>query len=302
LLAVFGITAILAALPDLWYHQRVMGNWLRPESLELRHFGWAFVGMTFSQMAQDILSAREFLYLAPLVVYGAWQQWQDQREKFVLLGSWAVAVVLFHLPYQALRLRDLLSIFPVLCWWAGFGGVRLWRSVRRLLQRVQALRDSQYLKGFCYAMGVAGLLLARSTPTLLLARASDIDAFGHLNRYQRTGFARIGQDTEPTGLIGASLNSGAIELHGDRTTFRPAVWSDDEMYAFVDHMLEQEQPVYLLQDGLEMRAPLAAAREHYDLQLVGRYDIPFYHTGGGSTGALVPLYRLYPTTAPGRAQ
>jgi len=302
LLAVFGISALLAALPDLLYHRWVMGNWLRPESLELRHFGWGFVGMMFSRMARDLVSAREFLYLAPMVVYGAWRQWQCQREKSVLLGSWMVAVVVVHLPYEALRLRDLLSIFPVLCWWAAFGMVGLWPSVRRLLQRVQALRNSQYVKGFCYGMVVTGLLLLRSRQILLLARASDIDAFGHLNGYQRAGFALIGQDTDPAGLIGASLNSGSIELHGERTTFRPAVWSRDEMYTFVDHMLAQGQSVYLLQDGLEMRAPLAAARARYDLQLLGRYDIPFYHTGGGSSGALVPLYRLYPSTVAGRAQ
>ena len=48
----------------------------------------------------------------------------------------------------------------------------------------------------------------------------------------------------------------------------------------------------MLDDGLEMAAPLAEARGHYDLQIVGRYDIPFYHTGGGSTGGRFPLYRL----------
>jgi hypothetical protein len=129
-----------------------------------------------------------------------------------------------------------------------------------------------------------------------LARASDVDSFGHLNGYQRAGFASIGQDTEPTALIGASLNSGAVELHAQRTTFRPAVWQLDEMYDFVDHALAEGQPLYLLLDGLEMRAPLAAARQRYSLELVGRYDIPFYHTGGGSSGGLVPLYRLCPTT------
>ena len=301
-LAVFGITALLAVLPDLWYHRWVMGNWLRPESLELRHFGMGFVVKTLWQLAQDLLSAREFLYSAPLVVYGAWRQWQDQRDKFVLLCSWLAALVLVHLPYEALRLRDLLSIFPVLCWWAGFGAVGLWQHVKRLLQQVQALPDREYVRGFCYAMIVAGLLLLRSGQTLSLAQASDINAFGHLNGNQRDGFARIGLDTEPTGLIGASLNSGPIELHSQRTAFRPAVWRAEDMYTFVDFMLGQGQPVYLLQDGLEMEAPLAAARERYQVRLVGRYDIPFYHTGGGSTGELVPLYRMYPTDATRRAQ
>jgi hypothetical protein len=280
----------------------VMGHWLRPESLELRHFGWAFTGRTLTRMIQDLLSAQEFLYMGLLVLYGAWRQWRRQRAQFVLLSSWVAGVVLVHLPYEALRLRDLLSVFPVLCWWAGYGASGLWPHVRRLLHRFPVLRSSEYLKGFCYATVIAALLLVRGSRSLSLAQASDIDAFGHLNAYQRNGFASIGQDTEHAALIGASLNSGAVELHSQRMTFRPAVWRPDELHTFVDHMLAEGRPVYLLQDGLEMRAPLTAARERYTMQLMGRYDIPFYYTGGGSVGGLVPLYRLYPTTVPRRVQ
>jgi hypothetical protein len=143
---------------------------------------------------------------------------------------------------------------------------------------------------------LALLLLLRTRTTLELVRASDFDAFGYLNAFQRAGFAQIGQGTEATALVGASLNSGAVELHGKRTAFRPAVWRSDELYTFADDALARGVPLYLLEDGLEMAGPLTAARQRYELQLVGRYDIPFYHTGGGSAGGRVALYRVEPRT------
>jgi len=41
-----------------------------------------------------------------------------------------------------------------------------------------------------------------------------------------------------------------------------------------------------------MAAPVAAARERYELEWLGRYDVPFYHTGGGSTGGRVSFFRI----------
>jgi hypothetical protein len=155
-------------------------------------------------------------------------------------------------------------------------------------------RLSTYGVGLACAWLLVLVLLVRTGGTLQLFRATDFDAFGRLNAHQRAGFEHIGQQTEASALIGASLNSGSLELHSGRTSFRPTVWQGDELYTFLDHMMSQGVPVYLLRDGLEMGAPLAAARQRYEFRLVGRYDIPFYYTGGGSRGALVPLYQLQP--------
>ncbi len=302
LLAVFALAAWWVVLPDLIYHQQVMGHWLRPESLELRHFSLAFMGRMSMRMARDLFSAREFLYVAPLLLYGAWHHRRDDGVRFGLLCTWVVAILLVHLPYEALRLRDLLSIFPALCWWVGYGVLALWQWVeKRLLEPTTAVAwqprgMTRYVRGLSYGWLVATLLLLRTRSTLLLPRASDFDAFGHLNAFQRAGFAQIGLDTEGTAWIGASLNSGSIDLHSERTAFRPALWRPDELYTFVDDALAGQTPVYLLQDGLEMAAPVEAARQRYQLQLVGLYDIPFYHTGGGSTGGRIPLYRVEATT------
>jgi len=289
LLAWFALAAALLALPDLLYHQWVMGHWLRPESLELRHFSWAFVGPMAWLLVRDLLQPREFLYLGPLVLYGAWRQARRNCRAFGALATSLLAVLAIHLPYEALRLRDLLSIFPLLCFWAGYGVADLWGRLQRWRR---TRRQPAFLPGLAFGAVLAVLLLARTGFALQLPRAPDFDAFGHLNGFQRAGFARIGQDTEDTALIGVSLNSGSVELHSGRMAFRPALWSPQELYAFADDALQHGEPVYLLEDGLDMSASVATARQRYDLQLIGRYDIPFYHTGGGSTGGRFPLYRL----------
>jgi len=294
-LSLFAIGALLFAVPDLLYHQWVMGYWLRPESLELRHFSLAFAGQTGWRMIRALFTKREFLYLSPFMLYGLWHQWRKERTTFALLSSWVTAVLLVHLPYEALRLRDLLSLFPALCLWTGDGVIGIWHLLEQRLTEAaagQGQNTTRYLAAFAYAWLITALLLLRTRSTLELSRAPDFDAFGHLNAFQRAGFEQIRHDTEDTALIGASLNSGSVELHSKRTTFRPAVWRADELYTFADDTLSRGIPLYLLEDGLEMAAPVAAARQRYQLQLVGRYDIPFYHTGGGSTGGRIALYRL----------
>ncbi len=292
-LAWFAFAAWLVAMPDLLYHRWVMGHWLRPESLELRHFSWRFMAPMAWRMLRDLISGREFLYVIPLMLWGLVRQWRERPAYFGLLGSCFVAVLLIHLPYEALRLRDLLSLFPILCFWVGYGVLDLWRRMQSSAIWAEA---PPLLRGLGYGLLLMALFLLRSRSTLELARAVDIDAFGHLNAFQRAGFAQIGQDTEETAWIGATLNSGAVELHSGRLAFRPDVWRREEFYTFVDDAIAQGVPLYLLEDGLAMAGPVSAAQQRYELEQVGRYDVPFYHTGGGSTGGRVLLYRIQPLT------
>ena len=295
-LAWFALSAALAAAPDLLYHRWAMGAWLRPESLELRHFSWAFVAPMAMRMVRELLTAREFLIVSPWVVVGAWWQWRRQRTGFGLLSTWVLAIVAVHLPYEALRLRDLLSVYPVLCFWAGCGVLVLWRAVQ---ENRACSRFPLFLRGLVYGYLALALLLLRAKPTLELFCASDFNTFGRLNPSQRQAFVQIAQNTESSAWIGASLNGGALELHSSRQAFRPAVWSEQELFLFLDDALAQDRQLYLLDDGLEMAAPLVAARQRYDLRWVGWYDIPFYHPGGGSTGGRVALYRLHPGSTGG---
>jgi hypothetical protein len=238
---------------------------------------------------RDLLGRREFFFVAPLIAYGAWRQWRDRPRRFVVLAAWLGAVLLIHLPYEALRLRDLLSLYPVLCFWAGLGAVAL----GRLLVGLSAWSAvPPFVRAYACGLALVGLLVPRTGTTLSLWSATDANTFGRLNAFQRQGFQQLGEATESDALIGASLNSGAVELHAGRLAFRPAAWTQSEFYAFVEDALARGEPLYLLDDGLEMAATMSAARERYDVQSRGTYDVPFYHQGGGSTGGRVTLYRL----------
>ena len=288
-LVAFAAGALLFAVPDLLYHQWVMGDWLRPESLELRHFALQFMLPMAKRALGDLLAAREFLYVAPLVAYGAVWHYRQDRRTWAALVAWAVGVLLIHLPYEALRLRDLLSLFPVLCLWAGYGVAGLWQVIQAWQVR---LRAPWFMSGLVSMWILAGLLWLRTGRTLGLVCAPDLNAFGRLNAYQRAGFARIAENVPEAAWIGSSLNSGALELHSRLAAFRPAVWQKAELYTFLDRALSRGVPLYFLEDGLDMYRPLEAVRQRYEVWFAGLYDVPFYHTAGGSTGGMVRLYRV----------
>jgi len=290
-LTIFGLSALLIALPDLAYHQRVMGQWLRPESLELRHFALSFVGPMARRLLADLLARWEFLYLAPLLLVGLWRHWREDSAHAALLAGALLGLLAIHLPYEALRLRDLLPVFPLLCFWTANGVPAVWEAMAKSRHWVQ--RQS-FLNGLSFATVLSLLLWLRSGYTLSLAGANDFDGFGYLNASQRASFGRIGVDTPASAWIGASLNSGPIDIYAQRTTFRPEVWTSDELLSFLGHAQGLGRPIYLMDDGLEMALPLRLAAEHYELQLVSEYDLPYYYVGGGSLDTMVPLYLLLP--------
>jgi hypothetical protein len=291
LLVCFAAGALNFGVPDLLYHQWVMGNWWRPESLELRHFALSFMLPMAWRALRELFAAQEFLFVIPFILYGVLRQWREERAHLAVLSTWAGTILLIHLPYEALRLRDLLSLFPVLCLWAGYGVAGLWKPIQKHLVKPGA---DAFLPAFTYAWLVAVLLLLRTGSTLGLANQRDFNAFGYLNAAQRAALTRIERDTEETAAIGASLNSGALELHSHRIAFRPAIMRSEDFYVFVDDALMRGTPIYLLEDGQEMQGPLQAARERYDLHFVAAYDLPYYYPGGGSVRALVDLYRVRP--------
>jgi len=130
-----GLAALFVALPDLWYHHVVFGNWLTPESTELNLFSIASVGDTIAGLNANLLAAREFGWLVPFIVYGAYRLARDKRVEFVALAIWVLVLLGFHLLYPALRPRDLLSEFPPLVVVIAYGIVALmaglWHEVSR---------------------------------------------------------------------------------------------------------------------------------------------------------------------------
>jgi hypothetical protein len=105
-------------------------------------------------------------------------------------------------------------------------------------------------------------------------------------------FDNIRAITPENAVIGGSLNSGAIDLHAKRLAFRPATWSASELISFVRALQGEKRPVFLLNDGDEVKVSLATLQANFRLTEIGRFDMPYYFFGGGSENRKVILYRV----------
>lgn len=283
-----GAAAWLAASPVLWYHQVAFGNPFSTCSSELEAFGWASVPGTSVRMVKEFFRLREFFYVIPFLGWGAVRLWRDFRRAAAGLLMWLVVILFFHLFYNALRLRDLLSVFPVLALWAGVGMADLLSLIRRIGR--PTWRRMARVLGFC---AIIALLWARSNDTLCLpVPPMHFNMFGYLLSGQRAAFDTLANLTPPDAIVAASLNSGPIELYADRDAIRPAGWSRDEWLDFVAYALDDGYRVYLLEDGVEMREPLRAVQSRYQIILVSSLPVPYFHPGGGSVNLDVPLYEV----------
>ena len=136
-------------------------------------------------------------------------------------------------------------------------------------------------------------ILQRSIETLILPITRGYDAFGYLVKEQRAAFDVLAQHTPSNAVVGASLNSGAIDLHSHRLAFRPAGWTSDQLLAFVAALHDEATPVYILDDGKELVPALDTLRQHYTLVEVVQLDVPYYFpNSGGSENRRVPLYQV----------
>jgi hypothetical protein len=271
----FGVAAWLVASPVLWYHAIAFGGPFRVGGIsELALFGLQHIPRTMIVTMRSFLIPHEFLYLAPFTIWGVIQLWRSARIAAIALLTWLVVIVLFHLPYPALRLRDLLSVLPVLAIWTGVG-------VADTLSQVKRIRRPAWRKGV--QVVVLGLLIValwgRSQVILWLpVHAKDFHTFGYL------------------GIVAASLNAGAVTLYANRDIVRPAYWSEDEWLDFVARALNDGREVYLLLDGVEMQDSLEAVRSLYQPDQVSSLSMPYFFPGGSSENRNVPLYRVVKIT------
>jgi hypothetical protein len=286
----FGVTAGLAALPVLWYHSVAFGGPFRVGSNELALFSLDHVPETFERMKDELFSAREFYWLTAFIVWGViWLFLKDTRTALALL-VWFLVINGFHLPYVALRLRDLLPQFPVLALCAGVGIVEMFQAVERI--RRASWREPARI---VVVIAVAVFIWVRSENTARLAfQPSGFNTFGLLNVDQRAAFDRLGDLLPPDAIVAVSLNSGPVGLYTGRDTVRPYDWSEAEWLGFIDLTLENSRPLYLLVDGVDMERPLEVARSRYPLTRVGSFPLPYFYPGGGSVNQQVNLYRLQP--------
>jgi len=285
----FAIAALLGALPDAWYRTQLYGAPWRFGSGELALFSIQALPETLRHLSTELFASREFGLWWPLLLVGAVYLWQRNRLALIGLTSTYGSLLTFHLWYPFVKLRDVLSVYPPLAALSALGGavllIGLWR-------RGAAMR--LIVIGALFA-----LALFRLSPALGFRQG--FFTFGYLRLEQRRALESLTTLTEPDAVIADSLNSGAVEMYGQRSTVRPGNllqpglgWDQDQWLGFVAALQSHHRPLYLLMDSPEMDAPLAALRDRYTLTRVVDLDVPVYFVGGGSLNLTVPLYRVEP--------
>ncbi|MFQ6015362.1 MAG: glycosyltransferase family 39 protein [Anaerolineae bacterium] len=284
----FGAASLLVALPDLLYHHLVFGHFLRPESLEWQLYSLAAVGRSALQLTEAFLAGNEFGFLLPLILYGAYRLYREARGHFFVLGSWLLSHLAIHLPYPALRLRDLLPAFPPLVILAVYGLVAL-LSLMGTFRVRSGLGSKLTVAAACFAL--LTLFSWRGQGTLLRPFAPHQATFGYLRLEQRRAFTTLAQHTEPASVVGTTLNGGPIDLYAGRLPFRPAPWTDEELGLFLEAMSDQGLAIYLLFDGVDLIPSLQYIRQHYRVSAVTRLDVPFYGNVKPGAGTLYRIER-----------
>jgi hypothetical protein len=299
LVAICAGAAWLAAAPVLAYHWAVFGSPFVTGSDELAHFSPARLPETAGRTLGALGHYREFGLLVPSLAVGLLAAARRSRRALVVALLAFVVLFGFHALYAYLRLRDLLFLFPFLSWLAALGIVTAARAAYWAARRSSRPRAWAALRvGLVGALSVC--LVLRAMETLAMPANRGFAAFGHLTAAQRASFDRLRQLTPEDAVIGASLNSGAVELHAGRSAFRPVGWTADALARFVDALRATGRPVFVLDDSEAMGEALRALRARYGLIEVARLDVPYYDAiGGGSRNQRAPLYRLSLPPRPG---
>jgi hypothetical protein len=290
----FGLAALLVAIPDLLYHQVVFGHFLTPESTELELFSLAHVPATARLMWQRACSGNEFGFLAPLLVWGAYRMYVEKRGEYLVLLTAFLGVLAVHLPYAALRLRDLLSLFPILLAWAGYGVADLWK---RIPARGARHRYRRQTVGVLILLTLLLLPIFRCWPILPRAWGTYEASFGYVSAAEREGFEEVEQNTVLPCVVGSSMNGGPIDLYAGRDAFRPEFWTQEEFEVFLVRMFEEDTRVYILDDGESLGPILEYAEEHCRVASRAHVEVPVF---GDPSQVSSNLYEISPLSEASR--
>jgi hypothetical protein len=269
----------------------VFGGPFATETTELPLMALQNVGPVAWQMLREALAAGEWGYLFPLALLGSYSLVRYHPRQAAILGFSLVAVLLVHFTYRSLRLRDLISLFPILDLAVAWGAVTLVRSARSIGRRLG--HPPRLGRAILPASAIGWVLLA-----LALSRWAMIDnlwkpgwaSFGYMRAEHRAAFSRLAALTPPEAIIGASLNAGAVMLYTGRDAIRPYdSWTDEEWQIFLDAMHARQRPVYLLDDGGLMAAFIAQEQTRRRLTPVEELEVPIFYAQDRLTGW---LYRL----------
>jgi hypothetical protein len=281
-----GAAALAVALPDLWYHQMYLGNWSRPESEELALYSLDAISRTLPGLGQSFLSGGEFGWLAPAIVAGVILYTHREPVMSAALGLWLAVALAVHLPYAALRWRDLIPELPVVAFYAAIGvtaGIAaLWHT-----RRVWATPLAASLLFLALELG-----FVRVWNTLPRALELPLPRFGVMTQAQRGAFEQLAALTPVGSVIGASLNAGAVELYAQRAAFRPADWSSAEFDEFLRLARDQRREIYLLEDNASLAPVLDHARASFRVERVTSLDVPLF--GDATVAEPGTLWHLEP--------
>jgi len=283
LAAGFAVGALPWGLADLWYHGRLSGNLWQPESPESFLFSLANVGHSAAVVLADALRRNEWGLLWPLLLLGAWSLARRAPRISAVLALTVLGQLLIHLPYGALRLRDLLTIFPLLALWTAWGIVAVIGFVRQWAGRSLAGQ----LVAVAAMAALIFVLAARTYPVLISPWRPLHASFGYVTAAQRAAFAQIAALTEPSAVIGATLNSGALDLLSDRRSLHPADWTAEEWAVVIEALQAQGRTVYLLDDNQTLAPVLAATNRKFGLTPVAVLDVPVYGDPAGVSRTLL---------------
>ncbi|MBF8284205.1 MAG: hypothetical protein HW378_3120 [Anaerolineales bacterium] len=312
-LAAFAIAALAGAAPDVWYRTRLYGAPWRFGSGELALFSFGALPEALNRLRGELFSSLELGWLWPLLLVGAIYLWRRRRLALIGLAAAYGPLIAFHIWYPFLKLRDLLSLYPPLAALIAMGGavviLTVWQRALRpfgIAQDAVPLREAPPWGWVRLAVrvlilaGLCALILLRLS-ALWGLREGGFFTFGYLYPEQRRSLESIATLTEPDAVIACSLNSGAVELYGERETVRPGrilqpgtSWGTDQWLAFAAALRAEGRPLYVLMDSIEMDEPLAALQDHYTLTRVADLAVPVYYRGGGSRNLTVPMYRVEP--------
>jgi hypothetical protein len=277
-LALVFAVSLIAAIPDITYRVRVFGGLLATETSELPSMHLRYAGPVAWETLRSSLVAGEWGFLFPFALYGGYLLARWHPRATAVLGSAFFAILLVHLPYRFLRLRDLLSAFPLFDLAVAYGAVMLVRRARNLGRQPR-----------CHARLGRGLLpvavISWVVLSLALARWAMLDdlwkpgwaSFGFVRAEQRAAFDRMSALTPPEGIVGASLNAGAVTMYTGRDTVRPYdTWTEKDWLTFLEAMQARHRPVYLLDDGNLMSDFIDKQRVRLRVTPIEELEIPLF--------------------------
>jgi hypothetical protein len=285
--------AFIVALPDILYRWSAFGGVLATETTELPLMALRHMGPVAREMAAGALAAGEWGYLFPLALFGGYRLAKDRPRETLILASASILVILVHLTYRSLRLRDLISVFALVDLGVAYGALVIVRRARALSR--SAPESTRLGIALLSTAAVAGVILS-----LGLARWAMIDnlwrpgwaSFGYMRPAQRAAFDRLAELTPPEAVIGASLNAGAVMMYTGRDAIRPYdSWTDKEWEIFLDAMARLERPIYLLDDGSLMSDFIAREATRHAMVPLEELSVPLFYTRDRLAGWLYRLER-----------